>query len=309
MIQTQNLCKEFGHTTAVDELNLSVDKGEIFGLLGPNGAGKTTTIRMLASLLDPTRGGASIAGIDVLSCPEKVHPIIGYVPDFYGMPDGLLAWEYLDYFAQVYRIECDRRIGRVNEVLDTVKLSERKNTYVGAMSRGMKQRLCVAKALLHDPEVLLLDEPTSGLDPESRIDLRRILRLLQRSGKTILISSHLLVDLTGFCTSLGIMDDGRLLEAGPIDELQKRYQRHRSLRLVVVLGIDAVGKLLFGDQNVVEHEIDGNEVLIRYKGTIEDMADLNARLNSAGIRIASFSEEEETIEQIFMGVTESLGSG
>jgi ABC-2 type transport system ATP-binding protein len=305
MIRTKGLYKEFDKLFAVADLDLHIEKGEIFGLLGPNGAGKTTTIRMLTTLLAPTRGYISIDGVDALRHPGRVRTKIGYVPDFFGMPPGLRAWEYLDYFAAVYRIEQPHRSGRIDETLELVKLTDRKNTFIGSMSRGMKQRLCVAKMLLNDPEILLLDEPTSGLDPESRVDLRRILKLLQQSGKTVLISSHLLVDLTGFCTSLGIMDRGRLLEAGPIETLKTRYKQYRLVRMRVILGIDAIERTLGEDPKVIGVEIEGSDVTVRYTGTLEEMAELNARLNAAGIRISSFTEEEETIEHIFMRVTES----
>jgi ABC-2 type transport system ATP-binding protein len=308
MIRLENISKEYDKVVAVYDLTLQVDKGEVFGLIGPNGAGKTTTIRMIATLLEPTRGSVYINGINAYRYPLKVRALLGYVPDVYGMPAGLKVWEYLDYFGAAYGIDSSRREKRTAEVLELVNLSERRDSYVGILSRGMKQRLCIAKTLLHDPEVLLLDEPTSGLDPESRIGLKKILHHLQGFGKTVLISSHLLVDLSGFCTSLGIMEDGRLLEYGKVEDLKKKYHETRTIRMVVALGAEIIFEKLKNNPNILDFEIDGKEVTIRFKGGVEDMADLNARLNSEGIRIASFSEVEAEIEEIFIRVTDSFGA-
>lgn len=214
VVETVKLRKEFKKSVAVDDLDLQIKRGDIFGLIGANGAGKTTVIRMLATLLRPTSGSAYIFGYDINRKPEKVRGIIGYIPDFFGVYDDLKVWEYLNFFATAYKIPKHRRSETVSDVLELMDLNADKDSYIRYLSRGMKQRLCIARALIHDPAVLLLDEPASGLDPKARFELREILKELQSMGKTILISSSILPELADLCNRMGIMRDGKLLFSG-----------------------------------------------------------------------------------------------
>src|SRR5204863_258977 len=222
MIKLENVSKYYKTFPAVLDLNLEIGQGEVFGFIGPNGAGKTTTIKMLATLMLPTEGRVSIGGFDVVTEPHEVRRMIGYMPDSFGVYDDLLVWEYLDYFAALYKLDPGRRKRAISDVLELTDLTVKRGSQVMSLSRGMKQRLCLAKTLLHDPSVLLLDEPASGLDPHARIEIRELIRELCRMGKTVLVSSHILTELADFCTSIGIIEAGRLLASGRIDEITAR---------------------------------------------------------------------------------------
>src|SRR5438093_253756 len=224
MIEVHHLRKEYDQTVALENLHLEVPEGEVYGLIGPNGAGKTTLIRILATLLEPTYGQVRIAGIDVLEEPLRVHPLIGYMSDFFSLYENMLVWEYLDHFARCYRIPAQRRSRLIAEVLQLVSLEVRRDAEIKALSRGMRQRLCFAKTLLHEPQVLLLDEPASGLDPAGRIEFRELLKQLHEMGRTILISSHILTEMADFCTSIGILEEGRLLASGRVTEILHQLQ-------------------------------------------------------------------------------------
>src|SRR5215470_7578606 len=219
MIKLDAVSKQYKQFPAVTDLTMEIGKGEVFGFIGPNGAGKTTTIKMLATLMLPTSGAISIGGFDVEKKPEDVRRLIGYMPDSFGVYEDLLVWEYLDYFAALYRLAHADRARAIKDVLELTDLGVKRNAQVMSLSRGMKQRLCLAKTLLHDPAVLLLDEPASGLDPHARIEIRELIRELCRMGKTVLVSSHILTELADFCTSIGIVEAGKLLAAGRIDEI------------------------------------------------------------------------------------------
>jgi ABC-2 type transport system ATP-binding protein len=208
IIETRGLVKRYDDQLAVAGIDMVVGPGEIFGLVGPNGAGKTTTMKILATLLAPTAGEALVCGIPVTEDPIEVRRRIGYMPDFYGVYDDLRVWEYLDFFARCYRVPASRRGPMIGELLEIVGLTEKRDAYVEALSRGMRQRLCLAHTLVHDPQLLILDEPASGLDPRARVEMREILRELRGMGKTILVSSHILPELAELCTSVGIIDRG-----------------------------------------------------------------------------------------------------
>src|SRR2546423_12760096 len=229
MIAVQDLTKVYGKRAALDHISFEVPEREIFGFVGPNGAGKTTTLRILAALLEPTEGKAYIDGADVTKDREKVHNRIGYMPDFFGVYDQLTVAEYLDFYAACYRQPKRRRQKIVEDLLALVGMTERKNQQVDSLSRGLKQRVCLARALVHDPAVLLLDEPASGLDPRARVELREILRELQGMGKTIIISSHILPELTELCSMIGIIDNGRMRATGPVREVIARLSSGRRL--------------------------------------------------------------------------------
>src|SRR6266480_2071845 len=203
MIDIRNLRKEYKDTVALDNLTLEIPKGEVYGLIGPNGAGKTTLIRILATLMEPTYGSVKIGGIDALEDPLRVHPLIGYMSDVFSLYDNMLVWEYLDHFARCYGVPRRKLDGFIDELLKLVNLEVRRDAEVKTLSRGMRQRLCFAKTLLHEPKVLLLDEPASGLDPAGRIEFRELLKQLHEMGRTIIISSHILTEMADFCTSIG----------------------------------------------------------------------------------------------------------
>ncbi len=234
MIQTVDMRVDYEDVTAVSDLNLRIEEGEVFGLIGPNGAGKTSTIRVLATLQRPTYGDVSICGIDALEQPREVHRLLGYMPDLPPVYEDLRCWEFLDLFASAYFVDRRERLARVDECLTMVNLQGKRDAMAGTLSRGMTQRLVLAKTILPDPRVLLLDEPASGLDPHARIELRDLLKMLGEQGKTILVSSHILTELQEMCTSIGIMERGRLLEAGRIEDIVDRLSERRRLLVVEV---------------------------------------------------------------------------
>ena len=224
MIELKNFGKDYGDFTAVGALDLEIKEGEMFGFIGPNGAGKSTTIRFLATLLRATRGDGSVNGYSVSGDPMNVRRSVGYMPDSFGVYDGMKVWEFLDFFAVAYQIGRTQRKQVIRDVLELLDLAHKRDDFVNGLSRGMKQRLCLAKTLVHDPPVLILDEPASGLDPRARIEVKALLKELRQMGKTILISSHILTELADCCTSIGIIERGQMLMHGPIEDV---YQRIR----------------------------------------------------------------------------------
>src|SRR5688500_1683587 len=239
-VHTSGLAKRFGRSTAVAGVQLDVEAGEIFGLVGPNGAGKTTTLKMLATLLPPTSGDAEVAGHSVRNNPDGVRGVIGYMPDTFGVYDDMRVWEYLDFFGRCYGLPASRRRQMIGDLLELVDLADKRGAYVQELSRGMQQRLCLAHALVHDPPVLLLDEPASGLDPRARVELRELLRELRSLGKTILISSHILPELEELCTSVAIIDHGRVLASGRVEDIAERFRVGGVYRATVVGDIGAI---------------------------------------------------------------------
>ena len=304
MIRTQNLCKKYGDLEAVKGLNLDVREGMSFGLVGPNGAGKTTTIRMLAGLLAPTEGTIEIKEVDLTRSPRRIYSRIGYMPDEFGLYEDLKLWEYLDYFGRCYHLGASDRKSRIDDLLHMVRLSHKMQDYVSSLSRGMRQRLLVAKTLIHDPDILLLDEPTSGLDPRSRIEILEILKELSSTGRTMIVASNILYDLSSFCNSLGIIDGGMLIESGPLSALREKYKKERKVFIRVVDGLDRIEEALGTDKKIVSISVEGKEITLRYDGTATDLAALNAKINEAGIRITGLCEERETLEDIFLRITD-----
>ena len=227
IVETRGLTKRYGPFQALEELNLTIESGVVFGFIGPNGAGKTTSMRILATLLEPTSGEAWVGGYSVSREPKSVRQVIGYMPDNFGVYDNMKVWEYLDFFAAAYGLPRGRRLGLIDDLLALVDLSEKKEGYVEALSRGMKQRLCLARTLVHDPQLLILDEPASGLDPRARIELRALLRQLGALGKTVIVSSHILTELADICDHVGIIERGRLLASGSITEMLRQVQTNR----------------------------------------------------------------------------------
>ncbi len=307
MIEVSHFTKRFGEFIAVDDLSFTIDRGETFGFIGPNGAGKSTTIRFLATLLRPTSGEGRIAGHSVVEEPMAVRKVVGFMPDDFGVYDGMKVWEFLDFFAVAYEIPRDRRRTIIGQVLDLLDLTHKKDDYVNGLSKGMKQRLCLAKTLVHDPPVLILDEPASGLDPRARLEMKALLNELRRMGKTILVSSHILSELADFCTSIGIIERGRLLAAGSIQEIQRRLRSHRVLRARVSdESADRAASILRDHLSIRSVESFDHSITAEFEGDDDDMARLLRTLVTAGVGIVSFAEEELSLEEVFMMITKGV---
>ena len=306
MIQIEHLSKEYKGLTAVKDLSLSLEAGDIFGFIGPNGAGKTTTIKMLATLLKPTAGWAKIDGIDVVEHPEAVRGRIGYMPAFFGIYDDMRVWEYLDFFAGAYRLPKNQRPRIINDVLNLTDLEGKKDSYVEELSTGMKQRLCLAKTLIHDPKVLLLDEPASGLDPRARIEIKELFKELKAMGKTIIISSHILPELADFCNKVGIIERGEMLVSGDVQDIMDQVTGGRTLEIRLLDKQDEAETLLSGASGVRAVRAVNSHLAVDFNGSPEEQADLNTLLISHGLRVLGFTEQAMDLEDIFMKVTKGL---
>lgn len=306
-IDLRNITKRYDKLTAVDNLSLALGPGEIFGFIGPNGAGKTTTIKILATLLEPTSGTAMVDGINVVENPDAVRARIGYMPDTFGVYDEFKVWEYLDFFAAAYKVPKGDRPGLIDLVLDLTNLSNKKDAYVEGLSRGMKQRLCLARTMVHNPKVLLLDEPASGLDPRARIEIRDLLKELRNLGKTIIVSSHILPELADFCTSVGIIEKGKLLVSGPIDSLIGDNLGARVLEIKVPAEDKATASKVLGPLTGVRNVAERGEFLdVQFDGGIDAQNDLLLALINAKVRIVSFGEVQTDLEAVFMNLTRGL---
>ena len=301
MIRLANLRKEFDDLLAVNDLTVTIPAGEIYGLIGPNGAGKTTTIRMACGLLEPTAGEIEINGIDVLRHPDDARRYIGYLSDFFSVYEDLKVWEYLDYFAHAYKMPEREIPPRIDEVIAEAGLETKRDQLIHGLSRGMKQRLGIARAMIHRPKVLLLDEPASGLDPKARIELRNLLRAVRDQGATILISSHILTELEGLCTSLGIMEKGRLVRTGKLEEVINAGAHSRLIK-IQWLGDNAqqLQDLLAPNPAISEFKSNNGQAEFRFTGTEEDQARLLSSLISQGIRVTTFGEVRQTVEEMYM---------
>jgi len=303
MIELIDFTKRYGDLVAVDQLNLKIEPGEMFGFIGPNGAGKSTTIRFLATLLKPTAGEGIVNGKSVTREPLEVRRSIGYMPDSFGVYDGMKVWEFLDFFALAYQISRPRRKKVIGDVLDLLDLTGKRNDYVNGLSRGMKQRLCLAKTLVHDPPVLVLDEPASGLDPRARVEVKALLKELRRMGKTILISSHILTELADCCTSIGIVERGKLLMQGPIDDVYCRIRRNRVVVIKFLENMEAGVSIVRKLPETRDVQIEDNRVTVELAADEHQVAALMERLIAEGVRMHSFAEKEPTLEDVFMLVT------
>jgi len=305
VIETEALCKTYGELTALDAIDLNVDEGEVYGFIGPNGAGKTTTLRILTTLLQPTSGTARIAGHDVWEQRDYVRSLIGYLPDAFGVYRDMTCTEYLHFFAAAYGLPEDGRKGLVHGLLELTDLADKQDALVDQLSRGMQQRLGLARTLVHDPKVLILDEPASGLDPRARVEIREVLRELQRMGKTILLSSHILSELETLCTRVGILDKGRLIAQGPIDALIAEHTSEDLVYLhsnddlraaVVLLEVPGVIKATaIPDEERVE--------VLATKGL--DLAAIATQLASRDIGLRHLERRPPTLEEVFIQLTET----
>jgi ABC-2 type transport system ATP-binding protein len=312
MIAVESLHKRYGGQVALQEVDFSVPKGEIFGFVGPNGAGKTTTIRILATLAAPDGGTATVGGISVMHDPLGVRELIGYMPDFFGVYDRLTAEEYLEFYAACHGVVRRRRRKVAHELLELVDLGGRATDQVDTLSRGMKQRLCLARALVHDPSVLLLDEPASGLDPRARIEMRELIRELRRMGKTILVSSHILPELEELCTWIGFIDQGRMVAAGPMLDVRNRVIAGRRLR-VELFDADDVKLLSARDRvkdrpGVIEVEIVDGGLEVAVEETFADQ-ELLGELVRAGVAVRSFAPVTGDLTEAFMRLTGPSSQG
>jgi ABC-2 type transport system ATP-binding protein len=303
VISAEDLTKVYGQRTALDHVSFEVPEGEIFGFVGPNGAGKTTTLRILAALLEPTSGRASIDGADVAQNPGRVHTRIGYMPDFFGVYDQLTVAEYLDFYAACYRQPKERRTKIVGELLELIGLTDRRDQLVDTLSRGLKQRLCLARALVHDPVVLLLDEPASGLDPRARVEMREILKELRGMGKTIIISSHILPELTELCTMIGIIDHGRMRAVGSVQDVIRGLSADRRLRITVVGAREPAIAILEPLGSVRHVEVANGTIEATYEGDDSTAADILQALTASGIKVSAFSQVDGGLEEAFMRAT------
>jgi ABC-2 type transport system ATP-binding protein len=302
-IETRNLTRRFERVMAVDNLHLQVRAGSLCGLIGPNGAGKTTTLRMLAGLLEPTSGQIVLNGQVANHDWRGLRRQIGYMPDFFGVYEDMLVWEYLDFFGRCYGLSATRRRQVTDELLELVDLAEKRNAYVETLSRGMRQRLCLAHALVHDPSVLLLDEPASGLDPRARVEMRELLRELSAMGKTILVSSHILAELAELCDSVSIIEKGRLVASGPLDEVRRLAMQGRVLQVKTLSDPDAAEAVLRDQPGVGQiYGADGS-FEVEFTGDDEATADLLETLLARGLRVIAFNEVASDLEEVFLRLT------
>lgn len=338
MVEIKHLRKEYPADSdkqkskvAVKDLSLELEQGDIFGFIGPNGAGKTTTLKMLCGLIMPSAGTALVDGVDVVREPDRIRSIVGYMPDVYGVYDDMKVWEYLDFFAAAYRIPKPKRPGIIDDVLALTDLTEKKQAYVSKLSRGMQQRLCLAKVLVHDPKVMLLDEPASGLDPRARIEIRELLKELQSMGKTIIVSSHILPEMEEFCNKIGIIESGELIVAGDVNTIARQVRGQHTLNIGILEEVERAEGILLSMPDVISdvRVTTGNRVIpneeseeqraqtlrriqmsgrggmlqVGYVGPIDEEYKVLATLVQAGIKVMSFHTPEADLEDVFLRVT------
>ena len=307
MIETRDLTKKYGELFAVKSLNLKLDKGDVFGFIGPNGAGKTTTMRILATLLNPSWGEAYVCGQSIYKNPKEIRRSIGYMPDFFGVYDDMKVIEYLEFFAACYRIKGPARRKVCDDVLELVDLGYKRDAFVTSLSRGMTQRLGLARVLLHDPQVLLLDEPASGLDPRARIEIRGLLKELRGMGKTIMVSSHILPELADICNKVGIIERGELLVNSDVADVMRQVRSSIVLKIQVSDEIDRACKLLSDHPSVERIETSPTgEISVVLRPEIVEYAELPTMLIGAGFKLKLFKPEEINLETAFMELTKGI---
>ncbi|MCL2005249.1 MAG: ABC transporter ATP-binding protein [Planctomycetaceae bacterium] len=312
MIHTEDLTKQYGTLYAVKNLSLSLAAGDLYGFIGPNGAGKTTAMKILATLLQPTYGEAYVCDMSIYTKPKEIRRLIGFMPDFFGVYDDMKVIEYLEFFAAAYRIKGEKRKQICDEMLELVDLGYKRNELATSLSRGMTQRLGLARVLLHDPQVLLLDEPASGLDPRARIEMRELLKRLGQRGKTIMVSSHILPELADICNKVGIIERGELLVNADVAEVMRRVRDHVVINVEVTERIDDAAKLLEQHQSVSQIEIQTvlgaprMRVSLNKEQGLDDYCDLPTLLVQHGFKIRSFKEDEINLETAFMTLTKGI---
>jgi ABC-2 type transport system ATP-binding protein len=302
-VETIGLTRAYGTITALNDLNLVINPGDLFGFIGSNGAGKTTTLRILATFLAPSAGTARVLGHDVIREADAVRHVIGYMPDFFGVYKDMEVTEYLDFFGACYKIPTAQREKTVNDVLELVGLSEKRGAIIGALSRGMQQRLGLARVLIHDPKVLLLDEPASGLDPRARIEMMAILQELQRMGKTIIISSHILSELQTLCNRVAIIEKGKLIYSGPVQGVRDQMSAGLIYWVVVQGESTAALNLLKTRPEVSEAVAVDGQIKVTFANREVDPAFLPDALVRGGVKFTGLWEDELGLEEVFLRVT------
>ncbi|MBX7102945.1 MAG: ABC transporter ATP-binding protein [Gemmataceae bacterium] len=320
MIETRDLTKTYGELYALNRLSLKLDKGDVYGFIGPNGAGKTTTMRILATLLNPTWGEATVCGYSIYNNAKEIRRVIGYMPDFFGVYDDMKVVEYLEFFAAAYRIKGPERKKKCDQVLDLVDLGYKRDALVTSLSRGMTQRLGLARVLLHEPQVLLLDEPASGLDPRARIEMRGLLKELRKMGKTILVSSHILPELADICNKIGIIERGKLLFDGDVTDAIRKVQQKVKFDVRVppeqltqaeqLIGkhacVDSVEQRAAEEFEELRKNTTDGCLRVTLKDGNTDGSFLAELLVQSGIRVKMLREEEIDLEDVFMGITKGI---
>lgn len=303
MLEVNNLRKEYGGLTAVKGVTFSLQPGDVFGFIGSNGAGKTTTIRMIATLLEPTSGTATLNGKDVRKDAMAVRRMIGYMPDFFGLYDDVKVWEYLDFFAAIYEVPVRERAGIIDHVLELTDLTVKKDAFVQSLSRGMQQRLCLARCLVHDPALLLLDEPASGLDPRARSELKELIVELGRMGKIVIVSSHILPELADFCNTVGIIERGEMLAFGSVDGIVRDLHPTRALQARVIRDAAAAAEIVVRLPGVLGAQAEADRVRIEFNGDEEAQAEVARALVQGGHGLLAFREEQADLEDVFLKLT------
>lgn len=303
MPEILELKKSFGKFTALNSLSMNITDNSIFGFVGPNGAGKTTTMKIMAGLLKADSGNIYINGEDVLKNPQKIREKIGYMPDFFGVYDDLKVMEYMDFYAGTYYIPYADRPSLIDSLLEIVDLSDKKDAYVDSLSRGMKQRLCLARSLIHDPNLIILDEPASGLDPRARVEMKEVLKQLKEMGKTIIVSSHILPELAEMCSEIGIIDHGQLVTQGTVNEIMNKIHKNRIVRVKTSSAKDTLIRLLKEQTKVGEITENADNIEFVFNGNDNDLTSILRNIIMNGIPVFSFGEAEGNLEEIFMTVT------
>jgi ABC-2 type transport system ATP-binding protein len=307
MIETRDLTKMYGDLYAVNRLTMKLDRSDVYGFIGPNGSGKTTTMRMLATLLNPTWGEATVCGYSIYNGAKEIRRLIGYMPDFFGVYDDMKVIEYLEFFAAAYRIKGPERRKKCDQVLDLVDLGYKRDALVTSLSRGMTQRLGLARVLLHEPQVLLLDEPASGLDPRARIEMRGLLKELRSMGKTILVSSHILPELADICNKIGIIEKGQLLFDGDVQSAIRQVRQHTVLNVSVAGGVNSMARdLLQGHADILSVEVRDDALQVTLADGVTDGSFIADVLVKNGYRLRMLKEEEIDLEDVFMGITKGI---
>lgn len=304
MLKIENLSKSYGSFKAVDKFNLTINEGEIFGFVGPNGAGKTTIMKIMAGLLAADEGTITLDGENILNDLDKLKRTIGYMPDFFGVYDNLTVMEYMRFYSSTYGIVDEVAISRAKELLELVGLQDKVNEYVDGLSRGMKQRLCLARTLVHNPSILILDEPASGLDPHTRHQLKTILKHLSETGKTIIISSHILTELAEMCSGICIVDKGKVILNGNIDEIMFQVDSSNPLLIQVLDHANEAVELLKKNRYVRTIAVEDNKIMVTFIGRKEEEAKLLKDLITNDILVVSFRREQSNLESLFLKIVE-----